>query len=316
VIVEEVLSEVSVAITIRSYDHHRDFDRVGRFLIDVYRPGPVLHNWLQPRWEYMFSHSLVDQIDLAAIGVAEHGGRIVGVTHPEHRLAFGYFQIAPDRSEVRPLLLDWAESRFGGWSRSLEADVLGLWIDEHDRELATLASARGFTIEPRFTEPHAQRSLTTRLPDAPVPPGYRLQSLEDDNDFAKIHRVLWRGFDHDGAPPQEGVADRVRAQATPGFRRDLTIVAVAPDDEYASFAGMWVVPQNRVAYVEPVATDPDHRRLGLGRAAVVEALRRARNAGAIAAYVGSDQPFYASIGFEVTCQTNLYVRHFRGRADI
>ena len=75
-----------------------------------------------------------------------------------------------------------------------------------------------------------------------------------------------------------------------------------------SFAGLWVVPENRIAYVEPVATDPDYRRLGLGRAAVVESLRRAQAEGAEVAWVGSDQEFYASMGFEVTSRTNLYVR--------
>jgi len=102
--------------------------------------------------------------------------------------------------------------------------------------------------------------------------------------------------------------DRVRAQDTPGFREDLTIVAVAPNEDYVAFAGVWVVPENGIAYVEPVATDPLYRRLGLGRAAVVEALRRARDAGARTAWVGSDQEFYRSFGFRVTCTTNMYLR--------
>ena len=254
----------------------------------------------------MFAHSLVDGIDIDAIGVADANDQVVGITHPEHRMAFCYFQVSPDHGEIKRPLLDWAESHFGGWSHSLEADVLGLWINEHDSDLA--AVARGFALEPGFTEPHAQRSLRTALPDATLPPGYRLQSLEDENDYAKIHRILWRGFDHEGAPPADGVADRVRAQDTPGFRRDLTIVAVDGNNRYVSFAGMWLSPENHVAYVEPVATDPDHRRLGLGSATVVESLRRAKAAGAITAYVGSDQAFYASIGFIVTNRSNLYVR--------
>jgi hypothetical protein len=29
-----------------------------------------------------------------------------------------------------------------------------------------------------------------------MPPGFRLKSLADDSDRHKIHRVLWRGFNH------------------------------------------------------------------------------------------------------------------------
>ena len=84
----------------------------------------------------------------------------------------------------------------------------------------------------------------------------------------------------------------------PNFLKDLTVVVVAPDENYVSYSGMWVVPENRVAYVEPVATDPDYRRMGLGKAAVLESLRRAAALGAEVAWVGSDQGFYKAIGFE------------------
>jgi predicted N-acetyltransferase YhbS len=297
--------------SIRRYQHEQDFNRVGQFLIDVFEPGPDMRNWLQPRWEYMFAHPFIDNVDVASIGIAEEDGEIVGVVHPEDHNAFCHLQIEPGPDGVRELLLEWAESHFGGWSRSLEAEVLGLWIPRDDRALARLAARRGFTLETRFREFHAQRSLLDALPAAPLPDGYRIQSLADENDYEKINRVLWRGFDHEGEPPDAEIPGRIRAQQTPGFRRDLTIVAVAPSGEYASFAGMWIVPENRVGYVEPVATDPDHRRMGLGRAAVVETLRRVAAAGAVTACVGSDLPFYRSIGFEVTASTDFYVKSLR-----
>jgi predicted N-acetyltransferase YhbS len=46
-----------------------------------------------------------------------------------------------------------------------------------------------------------------------------------------------------------------------------------------------------------VATDPAYRRIGLGRAAVLEAIKRCGKLGAKRAFVGSSQQFYYSIGF-------------------
>ena len=73
---------------------------------------------------------------------------------------------------------------------------------------------------------------------------------------------------------------------------------------------MWYEPVNRIAYVEPVATDPDYRRIGLGKAAVWEGIRRSGELGAEVAYVGSDQLFYKSIGFKVLYKSNCWIKHF------
>jgi predicted N-acetyltransferase YhbS len=144
-------------------------------------------------------------------------------------------------------------------------------------------------------------ALDLAAPPAPgeLPAGYRLSSLAESDDVAKADRVLWRGFDHEGEPPPESLADRRFMQSAPNFRRDLNIVVLDAAGGFAAYAGLWLEPRGRVAYVEPVATDPDHRRRGLGRAAVAEGLRRCRTEGAEVAFVGSELPIYGSLGFAV-----------------
>jgi len=86
-------------------------------------------------------------------------------------------------------------------------------------------------------------------------------------------------------------------QSGPSFRKDLAIVAEAPGGDFVSYAGLWFDRVNRCGYVEPVATDPDYRRRGLGRACVLEGIRRCADPGATVAYVGTDKPFCLSFGF-------------------
>ncbi len=71
---------------------------------------------------------------------------------------------------------------------------------------------------------------------------------------------------------------------------------------------MFYEPAHHYAYVEPVATDPDYRRLGLGKAAVLEGIRRCGVSGAQVAYVGSDQEFYLALGFEVLYTSQCWVK--------
>ena len=114
----------------------------------------------------------------------------------------------------------------------------------------------------------------------------------------RINRVLWRGFNHEGPPPEKHVAGRADVEKAPLYRRDLVVMVEAPGGDLVSYCGIWYEAANRVAYVEPVATDPDYRRRGLGRAAVLEAIRRAKALGATRAIVISGQPFYRALGFD------------------
>jgi GNAT superfamily N-acetyltransferase len=293
---------------LRPYVHTTDFDEVGRLLLDAYRPGGTCCSWLQPRWEYQHFHPLIREVDRSRFGVAEaDDGQVLGIVHNEHDPAVAYLQRRPDDDAVVEPLLDWAEDHLGGWSPTFRREVLGLHVPTCDRTLAAALVRRGYSRDPVHTEPNSCLTGIDRLPHLPAPPDTVLRTLAEDDDLAEVHRVLWRGFDHDGPPPPEGIEERRFMQSAPNFRPDLTVVTATPTGTYTAFCGVWLVAPHRLAYVEPVATVPDHRRQGHGRAVVLEALRRAGQAGAEVAWVGSDQPFYLALGFESRFDAPLWL---------
>jgi ribosomal protein S18 acetylase RimI-like enzyme len=73
---------------------------------------------------------------------------------------------------------------------------------------------------------------------------------------------------------------------------------------------MWFQPDHHYAYVEPVATDPDYRRMGLGKAAVLEGIRRCGALGATVTYVGNELPIYQAIGFRKVYVSECWVKRF------
>lgn len=100
-------------------------------------------------------------------------------------------------------------------------------------------------------------------------------------------------------------------QSAPNYRKDLNIVVEAPDGSFVSYCGMWREPVHSLAYVEPVATDPAYRRMGLGRAAVMEGIRRGGESGARTACVGSVKPFYLALGFRPAYGSSVWRREWR-----
>jgi predicted N-acetyltransferase YhbS len=61
---------------------------------------------------------------------------------------------------------------------------------------------------------------------------------------------------------------------------------------------MWYDRDTDYCIIEPLATDPDYRRMGLGKAVVLEGIRRCAVLGVKVAYVGSEQEFYYRTGFK------------------
>ncbi len=297
-----------MSVTVRSYDHARDYAAVNRFLIETYEPSDHLANWLQPRWEYMHHHPFIENVELAKIAVYEEGDRLVGLAHPEDKLTFIYFQRRSGFDHLIPMMLDYADEVFGGPSLMLQRNIIGLFINDFDKTLEEAAAERGYRCLDGYHEGYSKHPLDQPLAKPDLPLGFRLQSLAEENDYRRINRCLWRGFNHEGEIPPDEASVRSVAQGAPNFRKDHTIVAVEPGGSYVSYAGIWYVPENGIAYVEPVATDPDYRRMGLGAAAVVETLRRVQAEGADVAWVGSDQEFYRAIGFDKKFQRNLWAK--------
>ena len=83
----------------------------------------------------------------------------------------------------------------------------------------------------------------------------------------------------------------------PNINLDLKIFVVAPNGDFVSHCGMWYDKTIDCALVEPVATEPAYRKMGLGKAAVLEGIKRCGKLGAKRAYAGSSQQFYYNIGF-------------------
>jgi len=296
----------------RQYEYPADYGRVSEFLVAHYQPGNADGNWLQPEWEYMHFHPLLDRSSLGKIGIWEAGGEIVAVVHYEWHLGEAFFDFHPEYRCLRTAMLDHAEANLTGKSRRDGRKYLCAFVNDNDVELQRLVQSRGYERYPDGKRPRYRFDIPDRFPAISLPVGFRLTSLAEECDWAKVHRVLWRGFDHGDDVPmnEQEYESRRKMFDTPTARRDLKIAVAAPNGDFVAFCGMFYEPQHRFALVEPVATDPTYRRLGLGRAAVLEGIRRCSLLGATVAYVGSDQQFYRSIGFTKGYDTECWLKYF------
>jgi predicted N-acetyltransferase YhbS len=286
-----------------------DFPSISDFLYGLYQPNNRDGNWFQPIWEYAYTHPLFNEDAVTRIGIWEDAGTIVAVTLYESRLGEAFFQVHPAYEHLKPEMLKFAEQNLTGTTDQGKR-YLKAYLNEGDSAFEQVVRSQDYQKEPASHRPLSQFVIPDPFPLIRLPDRFRIKSLTDNNDLAKIDSVLWRGFNHPGEPPPDGIEDRKKMQSGPHFRKDLTIVVEAPNSSFVAFSGLWFDPINRLGYVEPVATDPDYRHLGLGTAAVLEGIRRCGELGATVAYVGSDMPFYLAMGFKKLFTLNCWIKYF------
>jgi GNAT superfamily N-acetyltransferase len=296
----------------RNYDPPGDTLQAGEFLIKHYQPNNADGNWLEPAWEYMHFHPSLDDKSLEKIGIWEADGEIAGIAHYESVPGEAFYQLDPGYRHIQREMLDYAEKNLIGVSKISGKKFLYTYINDFDTEFNHLVQARGYSRVLENSRPIYRFEIRDQFPEIKLPNGFRLQSLAEDCDWKKVHRVLWRGFDHGEVPAYDETAleQRRKMFETPKGRLELKIVVQAPDGNFASLCGMFYEAECKYAYVEPVATDPDYRRLGLGKAAVLEGIRRCAALGAREAYVGSDQLFYQSLGFRKVYISECWFKEF------
>lgn len=197
------------------------------------------------------------------------------------------FQVRPTHRALLDEILEWAKP----------STVYAVDHDEHAIERLRSGGFQHDATAPWFR--WNRRSLET-VEEPRVPDGYRVRLVEE-RDFSS------RAATHRSAFQPSRFSDHVYAtvRATPPYRRDLDCVVEAPDGSIAAYTLAWLDEANHVGEFEPVGTHADHRRLGLGRAVNLFALRRLRDEGAVTALVacrGDDAypipcKLYESIGF-------------------
>lgn len=280
--------------TFRPYQTEDDFWRMREFLRRVFLlNGQRETSWHVARLDYARWHSCLNCAHVRLEEVAylwEEGGEIVASVMPDGGPGEAHPAVDPRRRTpaLEEEMLDVAEERLGK-TRADGSRRLFFWAPGEDHPWQELLRRRGY-VKDDWPEYQWRRELSAPIPEVPVPMGYTIRPLGDGLELLERCYASGLGF-HDG-DIQVAVENRDdpswyrNIQTAPLYRRDLDLVAVAPDGAIAALCTIWFDDVTRSACFEPVATVPAHQRRGLARALLTEGLRRLQRMGATVAFVG------------------------------
>lgn len=290
-------------ITTRQFQLLTDINLVWDFLVDVYDrendsgvAAPFFEHAICASWMDS-SYSFLDRFWF-------DGNKVVAFVFSEAPVTDIYFNVRKGYEFLADELIDYALNSMPDFNGEQQFVLFG-----GQGFLKEAAAKRGykkvFEYEDRIFD--FKTALNYELPE-----GYHF--VEPENvDILKLSKLCWYGFDHSDkgeftdwdkyddsldwtpAKSHKDIMSSVMAPL-PHETSGYNIVIADENGEYVCFSGMWWVPENKLAYMEPLCTAPEHRRKGLAAAALTKHYRRMKALGATHMTGGGD-PFYEKIGY-------------------
>ena len=266
------------------------------------------HGFPFGRFDWMITHGYLQEEYLDRIGLWEDDGIIIAAALFDCHLGNAFCLTLDGYEHLKEELFLYAKDHLA------HQEEFNMVIDNDDTQYQEILAKNHF-VPSQHSEHNAVFLMETTSMDYILPEGFRIVSMKDDYNPHHYLQALWKGFNHELDGEGEFVFSNEKKQKVdaemlrPNVDLDLKIAVAAPNGDFVAYCGMWFDPASEFALVEPVATDPAYRKMGLGKAAVLEGVRRCYERGAKKAFVGSNQQFYYNIGFRPEKTYTLWKKH-------
>ncbi|MHA2278938.1 MAG: GNAT family N-acetyltransferase [Candidatus Kariarchaeaceae archaeon] len=290
-----------------------DFDEIMRFLREVYDRTQSYQNWFPNQFEDTSIEDIEKDIRIWE-NIQENTSQIVAVTHPESDRRIDYFiQIDPDYSYLEKEIIMWIQEH---WKTKM-ADVKESWsikiltIEGNIEREAALSELK-FKNTGRYSY-HRIRPHNDQIPPTELPEGYKIRNVEGWDDYERLAENIRLIFGHG----EWFTADTLQWIKSKSFyKQELDLLVIAPDESIACFGTFRMDPISRITELEPLATHPEHRKLGLAKALICEGLRRSEKFNPPFFYIGgaADTPaanrLYDVVGFSQKLSQDCWIKEF------
>lgn len=292
-----------MTITYRKYEK-KDYDSAINFFRRLYRASDKAPHWLPARFEY--ADYLVSPLHKQrgypidwkeTIYLWEtDSGELVGILCSEDPDKNIFIHTMPDSRNLEEEMIKVAEEQI--IRQILKVSEIDIWCQEGDINREEILIKMGYRKKDEVDYLN-WLDLSGDIPEVIMPSGYTLHDMVSEDDLDLQHKIdqNTKAFDSPTFP----IEIYRNMQQGPSYRKEYDLYTMDIDSKITSNCNIWFDNELNIGYFEPVSTDSDHRRKGLGQATLNEGLKRLKQSGVIRAYVGSygndRKAFYNASGF-------------------
>lgn len=296
-----------MATTFKNYDsqfrYGLDYHRLRKFYLEL--TDPIFS---YGRWDWMISHTALDEQGLSRIGLWQDCDEIVAVVTYDIQIDGNcYLLWKPGYDFLQEEMIDYAQKNLS------YVGHFYLLISDIDLQLQRKAQKLGYHATKHKECDQVMATTENQLAYC-LPAGFSITSMKENFDLHQYGKVLWNGFNHElngegiYNPTKQNIEAYRNEFLRPHVNCDLKIAIQNAKGHFVSYCGMWYDPASQYAIIEPVATDPRFRKMGLAKAVVFEAMARCGRLGAKRAYVGSSKQFYTKLGFQLSRSATFWCK--------
>ena len=296
-------------ITTKPFNLLTDVDLAWDFLVEVYAANRVE----APYFEYAITESWMCKDYLHLCRFWLDGDQVVGFVFHENPVTSLHFALRPGYEALAEDMVAYAEGMFSPAIGQTE-----FVFDPAQTALIAAAENRGWVLAEQDRE--YRLDMTKASLNYELPAGYHFVD-PSDLDALKLARCTWSGFnewelgpfrdwdkpDVSDWNPHKAFLDVQSSLLAPPphstYEHNVVIANEAGD--YVCYAGMWWVPENGLAYMEPLCTALNHQHKGLASAALTAHYRKFKALGG-KILTGGDSDFYRKIGYDTEAISLIY----------
>lgn len=291
-------------ITTKQFQQLTDINLVWDFMVEVY-DNRFANGVAAPFLEYALTSSWMDKSYLHLNRLWMENDRVVAFVFYENPVTNVFFNLRPGYEELAAELMTYAENCMPNFGEQELVLFAGQEVLQKEVE------RRGYQVaweNVDYIFDFTKGDLAYPLPES----FHFVDPLKADP--VKLSVCMWKGFDHEDKGAFEHWDAKIEGEAwtpqrayngvhsatiapPPHSTYEYNVIIANEAEEYVCFSGMWWVPENKLAYMEPLCTIPEYRGRGLAAAALSEHCRRLKPLGA-ELVTGGGGEFYKKIGYE------------------
>lgn len=297
-----------------------DFLEIRDFLINNFENSSKNNNWTIERWNFcryvaqIFHKSFNDWPNSVGIW-KDKNDEIVAVANSQGEIldrntgeCFFQLKKGTSSSTLFSNMIDFAEQYLSIYSGNLHR--LNCFINNHNYPLQKELKQRGY-VKSNIKDYISSINICDVIPIA-LDPQFRLVNATQFSitQKAEAHGKAFGYQEEEMDTDLDALVAFSCLSFAPDYNPYLDLAILNNNNQIVSFACFWYDEQNCIGILEPLGTLPEYRKMGFAKILIHQGMNLIQQLGGTRLNVGSNSPFYKSIGFKEFSHNEIWYKEW------